>query len=76
MVLVSLEVGQVWPRRSGILGGYVLGYRDMVTKTSSPTRSEAAYRLQTDAPVTQLHSVRGYESHIRLLSLPHDSKSS
>ena len=54
----------------------MLGYRDMVTKISSPTRSEAAYRLQTDAPVTQLHSVRGYEPHIRLLSLPHDSKSS
>ena len=59
-----------------MLGGYVLGHRDMVTKISSPTRSEAAYRLQTDAPVTQLHSVRGYEPHIRLLSLPHDSKSS
>ena len=70
MVLVSLEVGQVWPRRSGILGGYVLGYRDMVTKTSSPTRSEAAYRLQTDAPVAQLDRVRCYKPLIRFLSLP------
>ena len=43
MVLVSLEVGKV---DRGILGGYVVGYRDMVTKTSSLIKSEAAYRLQ------------------------------
>ena len=57
MVLVLLEVGQVWPRRSGILGGYVLGYRDMVTKTSSLTKSEVAYRLQADGPVARLGRV-------------------
>ncbi len=49
----------------------MLGYRDMVTKTSSLSESEAAYRLQADAHVAQLHSVRDYEPHIRLLSLPH-----
>jgi len=57
MVLVSLEVGQVWRRRSGILGGYVLGYRDMVTKISRLTKSEPAYRPQADAPVAQLDRV-------------------
>jgi len=31
---------------------------------------EAAYRLQPDAPVAQLDRVRGYEPHIRFLSLP------
>ena len=48
----------------------MLGYRDRVTKTSSPTRSEAAYRLQADVPVAQLHSVRRYGPHVFLLSLP------
>ena len=57
-----------------ILGGYVLGHRDMVTKTSSLTKSEAAYRLRADSPVAQLHSVPDYAPHIRLVSLPHGSK--
>jgi hypothetical protein len=36
-------------------------------------KNEAAYRLQPDAPVAQLDRVRGYEPHIRFLSLPHGS---